>query len=132
MKAYQYDAAGRYVGPVVCDASPLEPGRFLVPRNATETPPPEVGPGQYARHFAGQWLIENEPAPEPEAPEAAADRRRVEIRARLAGIDAESIRPAREISASLAAGQPAPAFAVSKLAALEAEAASLRAELAGL
>lgn len=58
--------------------------------------------------------------------------RRAEIISRLTAIDAESIRPAREVSAALAAGQLAPAFSVSKLAALETEAASLRTELRGL
>jgi hypothetical protein len=63
---------------------------------------------------------------------AAGPMRRAEVLARLAAIDAESIRPAREVAGALAAGKAAPAFAVGKLAALETEAAALRAELAGL
>lgn len=58
--------------------------------------------------------------------------RRAAIAARLAAIDAATVRPSREIAAALADGKPAPAFAKNKLATLEAEAAALRAELATL
>ena len=54
------------------------------------------------------------------------------IRGRLAAIDTESIRPARAVAMALASGQAAPTFDTNKLAALEAEAATLRAELASL
>lgn len=62
-------------------------------------------------------------------PEPQAAERRAEILARLFAIDTDSIRPAREIASAIAAAQEAPAFAESKLAALEAEAVALRAEL---
>lgn len=54
------------------------------------------------------------------------------IAARLASIDAESIRPARAVAAALAAGSAAPSFDTAKLQALETEAQALRQELAGL
>lgn len=54
------------------------------------------------------------------------------IRARLAVIDAESIRAMRATVSATAKGKPAPAFDANKLEALETEAAALRAELAGL
>lgn len=54
------------------------------------------------------------------------------IRARLAAIDAESIRALRATVSATAKGKPAPAFDANKLEALETEAAALRAELAGL
>lgn len=63
---------------------------------------------------------------------AQASQRRAEILARMTAIDAESIRPAREISAALTAAQALPPFTSAKLATLEAEAATLRAELRDL
>lgn len=63
---------------------------------------------------------------------AQASQRRAEILDRLSAIDTDSIRPAREISAAIAAGQPAPAISVDKLTALESDADSLRTELRGL
>ena len=67
----------------------------------------------------------------PKPPTAAAIRK-AQVKGRLAQIDSESARPSREIAAALAAAKPAPAFAKNKLDTLEAEAAALRAELAGL
>ena len=87
-------------------------------------PPPFDAATQSAFFRGGVWVVESaEPDPE---------QLRAEILTRLAVIDTESIRPAREISAAIAAAQAAPAFAVAKLVALESEAASLRAELRGL
>lgn len=54
------------------------------------------------------------------------------IRARLASIDAESVRALRATVAATAKGKPAPAFDANKLETLETEAAALRAELATL
>lgn len=55
-----------------------------------------------------------------------------EIRQRLVVIDAESIRALRATMAASGRGKPAPVADVDKLAALEAEAQSLRLELAAL
>lgn len=63
------------------------------------------------------------------AADSAPANRRGEILARLAAIDTDSIRPAREIAAALAVGRTPPEFAGGVLAALETEAAALRAEL---
>ena len=69
---------------------------------------------------AGAWWEANKPAPTPEE-------RRAAILARLAEIDAASVRPLRAI----AQGEDMQADHT-KLTALDAEAADLRAELAGL
>jgi hypothetical protein len=66
------------------------------------------------------------PTPEPTAEELAA-RRKGEILRRLAELDAASVRPLRAINAKTAS-----AADTSRLAEIEAEAATLRAELAGL
>lgn len=58
--------------------------------------------------------------------------RAAEIRHSLYAIDQASMRPSRAIAAALAAGQPAPPFESRKLAELETQAASLRAELADM
>ena len=57
--------------------------------------------------------------------------RRDEIKARLVSIDAEGARAARAVALAVAAGETPATGDVDKLAALEAEAESLRAELQG-
>lgn len=56
------------------------------------------------------------------------DPRISEIDSLLADIDLKGARPSREIAAALAAGSPAPTGSVQKLAELEAQAETLRAE----
>lgn len=119
------DEAGYFVGLTVADESPLEPGVFLLPAGAVDTAQPTVPKGQRAKWSGEAWALEAIPQP---TPPTRAD----VIRASLAEIDTQSIRPARAVSAALAAGQPAPAFDAAKLATLETEAAALRAELAAL
>lgn len=58
--------------------------------------------------------------------------RKIEITAELQTIDTDSARPARAVAVALAAGTPPNAFDLSKLQALEAKAAALRAELIAL
>jgi len=69
MIAYQTDADGAYVGRVVCDESPLEPGVFLIPRGAVTIEPPDVLPNQIARWLGDGWIVDvlpEPPAPDPE------------------------------------------------------------------
>jgi hypothetical protein len=68
-----------------------------------------------------------QPAAPPPTPEEIAAARKAEILARLAAIDADSVRPLRAI-----ANGEGTDFDTQKLAALDAEAAGLRDELAGL
>lgn len=129
----QLGADGYFVGPVVADESPLEPGVFLIPAGAVDRVPPTVEPGKRYRVWGASWRGEALPAPDPLPPgPSAADIRRVEIVGRLDAIDRESVRALREVSIARNKGASVPAFAAGKLDALEADAAALRIELAGL
>jgi hypothetical protein len=64
---YQTGPDGRYVGPTEADESPLEPGVWLIPAGAVETPPPEAPEGHFARWTGMAWEVVPMPAPpEPE------------------------------------------------------------------
>lgn len=55
---YQYNHAGMYVGTTTADESPLEPGVFLVPANATEIKIPESWPDdQWPRFNGANWQL---------------------------------------------------------------------------
>lgn len=58
MTVYQFEDDGRYLGPTDAQPSPLEPGKFLLPRNSTETAPPEPGQKQAAFYRDGKWVID--------------------------------------------------------------------------
>jgi hypothetical protein len=62
---YQTGPDGRYVGPTEADESPLEPGVWLIPAGAVETPPPEAPKGHFARWSGKAWEVVPVP-PEPE------------------------------------------------------------------
>lgn len=49
---------GEFVSESEADESPLEPGVFLIPANATDIEPPSYGPGQRAVFADGKWSIE--------------------------------------------------------------------------
>lgn len=56
MEVYQYSPdTGEYLGARVAQPSPLEPGQFLVPANATTAPPISVSPGHVARWTGTGW-----------------------------------------------------------------------------
>ena len=125
----------------------------VLPNNATHIAPPDVPGGFIPRWNGGAWeqvedhkgkegyldgqphtVKEHGPLPEgwsdtpPEPTEAElAERRRGEILARLADIDAARSRPLADLALGLDEG-----FAQQKLEGLEAERAELAAELAGL
>jgi hypothetical protein len=63
----QLDQNGYFVGVVYADPSPLEPGAFLIPGGAIDSPAPTIPQGQRAK-WNGQWIFEDIPQPEP-APE---------------------------------------------------------------
>ena len=77
MLVYHYDSTtGIYTGfSSEADASPLEPGIFLIPAYATEQQPPEVPEGQIAVFLGDVWQLEDvslppesDPEPETEPP----------------------------------------------------------------
>lgn len=86
----QLDADGYYVGPVIADESPLEPGVWLIPAGAVDASPPDVPDGQRAVWSGAGWALdaipEPEPEPEPEpAPELTdAEKRELRYRRRAA------------------------------------------------
>lgn len=134
---------GELIGQSMADPDPMEPGRWLIPANATTLTPPAPGPGQFPAWNGADWVLRDlpQPAPEPAPPPPQepppeptpyVPSRAEQIKVRLSMIDMASIRPARAVASSIAAGQTAPAFDAAKLASLETEAAALRAELAGL
>ncbi len=158
--AYQADENGIYIGESMADEDPMNPGAYLLPRNASFSPPPRTQPGEVAKLSAEGWAIARDffgevywmpdrtkhvmhlrgtPLPdgatltEPEpTPEQKLLARKRELLGQLAGIDAYGARPAREVALAMAAGKQPPAAAVSRLTELEAQAATLRAELATL
>lgn len=62
---FQTDRHGVFVFPTTAFASPLEPGKFLIPAGCVDAPPPPCEPGTRARWAGGEWLLE---AWEPPAP----------------------------------------------------------------
>lgn len=55
MIVYQaHPVSGDYIGEVVCDESPLEPGVYLVPAHCTEIKPPEFNPETHVCKFVGK------------------------------------------------------------------------------
>lgn len=62
------DAEGYYLGPVVADESPLEPGVYLLPADAIDSPPPREADGTVARWVSGAWVAESTTVPEPVPP----------------------------------------------------------------
>lgn len=119
---YQLDQTGAYLGETIAHESPLEPGVYLIPGGCVETAPPETKEGEVAV-WDGVWTLVDVPEPEkpkvPTAEELAAQKvaaRKAEILGLLDEIDRKSIRPMR-------AGE------TQRLAELEKQAATLRAEL---
>ncbi len=59
---YQYNQAGMYVGTTTADESPLEPGVFLVPANATVVAIPKSWPqDQWLRFNGANWQLVTKP-----------------------------------------------------------------------
>lgn len=69
MQIYHYHpATGEYLGEGLADPSPLEPGKYLVPANATATAPPTAMTGK-VRVWRGEWRFEDAQASQPLDPE---------------------------------------------------------------
>lgn len=58
MKIYNYEKdSGAFVSQGVADESPLEPGQFLIPANATEIAPPKCGAYEVPVFANGKWAV---------------------------------------------------------------------------
>lgn len=69
MQIYHYHPeTGEYLGEGTADESPLEPGVYLVPANATTTAPPTAMTGK-VRVWRGEWQFEDVQAEVPLDPE---------------------------------------------------------------
>ena len=56
--AYSYHPVSKlYTGTTLAHPSPLEPGNYLPPANATLTPPPSLVDGQLAVYEGGAWAV---------------------------------------------------------------------------
>lgn len=72
MNIWHYHPQNRHLmGQGHADASPLEPGVFLLPAFATDIPPPNASDGFYVVFTGNGWALEEipsppEPEPEPE------------------------------------------------------------------
>lgn len=53
----QLNSVGYFVGPVVADESPMEPGVFLIPGGAVDAPPPNIPAGKVALWQGWAWAF---------------------------------------------------------------------------
>jgi hypothetical protein len=72
MRVYSYSwATGEYIGDTEADASPLEPGVYLLPAYTTAKAPPDMNEFPGMRPVfdveANDWILEDKP-PEPKTP----------------------------------------------------------------
>lgn len=59
---YLVDTAGLLAGTAQADESPQQPGTWLLPAGAIETPPPiDVPPGRWPRWIGGSWVLATAP-----------------------------------------------------------------------
>lgn len=74
MQIYNYSSTtGEYIGESMASESPLEPGVFLIPANATAVAPPNAQEGKTINFENGVWELKDiavfepvaEPVPEP-------------------------------------------------------------------
>lgn len=64
----QLNAQGYFTGPVIADASPLEPGVYLIPGGAIDVAPPTIPAGMVALRQGSSWVFVLPPEPEEETP----------------------------------------------------------------
>lgn len=67
MNIYHYHpVTGQFLSQGQADESPLEPGQYLIPANATEITPPTLNSGEYTVWSNGAWEVLPVPTPEQE------------------------------------------------------------------
>jgi hypothetical protein len=67
MKIFHYHPeTSTFLGEGTADASPLEPGVWLIPAHATTTPPPAPQSDKQIAWIKGVWQAQPIPEPEPE------------------------------------------------------------------
>lgn len=67
MLVYHFDqVTGQHVGMSDADASPLEPGVYLIPAFATDKKPPVAPEGKFASFDGSKWALRDIPTPEQE------------------------------------------------------------------
>ena len=67
MNIYHYDpATSVYLGIGQADESPLEPGVWLIPTDASTEEPPKFGDSEQAVWTGDGWLLQPIPEPEPD------------------------------------------------------------------
>jgi hypothetical protein len=73
MNIYHYQpVTGRFLGMGQADPDPLNEGAFIFPAYCTQSEPPSVAIGFFAKFENGAWVTVAEPAPEPEPPQPTA------------------------------------------------------------
>jgi hypothetical protein len=155
MKIYNLDPeTNEYIGSDTAQRDPLEPHKWLIPAYAVTVSPPLTSENQVAVWDGTGWQITPDfrgmnywlgrdkketmkplgALPEgatleepPMTPEEITEQRRSEILSRLSAIDSDSARPLRAIATGSSTE-----YDTEKLATLDAEAATLRAELSTL
>lgn len=65
-KVIQLDEDGYFKGVTSAQASPLERGKWLMPKNSIDGEAPVVPDGKKAKWSKDKWVFETIPAPEPE------------------------------------------------------------------
>lgn len=69
MEVYQTNQDGYYVGSLLADPDPLEPGNWLIPGGCVTTPPPTYGENELPVWNGSEWqVVAVEPEPDPNAP----------------------------------------------------------------
>jgi len=64
MNVYHYSSiTGEYIGESVADESPLEPGVFLIPANATTLAPLPTADGKTVNFSGSAWVYRDIPPP---------------------------------------------------------------------
>jgi len=70
---YCYNAAGVFTSTAQADESPLEPGAWLIPANATTIAPPVIPLGHHAVFADGAWSLVSDPVEPPPRPAPPTD-----------------------------------------------------------